>query len=211
MQVRRSSTMPRPTKLSAAAMLAITAFVLVLGACGGGDDDADSVDDAIKEAVDEGNLDSVPENVGGAPADLPDACALVTVDDASELFGEDAAQQDDVSPVDIGVSCLYGNAGEDAVGTVKHLLQVRVFEGEQFYGADAFDDEEDLEGLGDKAFVRNTEGALGGVEVQFVQDGKTVALNYSTVNIGVDEADQVEASDRDDEVVALAQQASSRL
>jgi hypothetical protein len=185
--------------------------VLALGACGGDDDDANSVDEAIKEAVDEGNLDSVPENIGGDPADLPDACALVTVDDATDLFGVDAEEQADVSPVDLGASCLYGNAGGDELGTPNHLLQVRVFDGEQFYGADAFDDEEDLDGLGEKAFVRNTEGALGGVEVQFVQDGKTITLNYSTVNIGVDDADQVEASDREDEVVALAQQASSRL
>ena len=38
-------------------------------------------------------------------------------------------------------------------------------------------------------------GGLGGVEVQFVKDGKTVSLNYSTVNIGVDDADKVEAAD----------------
>ena len=65
--------------------------------------------------------------------------------------------------------------------------------------------------MGDKAFVRTTDGALGGVEVQFVQDGKTVTLNYSTVNIGVDDGDQVEAAESEDEVVALAQQASGRL
>ena len=135
--------------------------VLALGACGGDDDDANSVDEAIKEAVDEGNLDSIPENVGGDPADLPDACALVTAEDATELFGVDAEQQEDVSPVDLGASCLYGNAGGDELGTVDHLLQVRVFEGEQFFGADTFDDEEDLDGLGDKAFVRTTDGRSG--------------------------------------------------
>jgi hypothetical protein len=210
--VGRSRNVPVSVPVRVMAIVAIVAIGgLALGACGGDDDDANSVDDAIKEAVDEGNLDSIPENVGGDPADLPDACALVTIDDASDLFGEDAQEQEDVSPVDLGVSCLYGNAGEDELGTVKHLLQVRVFEGEQFFGADAFEDEEDLSGLGEKAFVRTTDGALGGVEVQFVQDGKTVTLNYSTVNIGVDDADQVDAADREDEVVALAQQASSRL
>ena len=67
----------RSVKMLAA--LAIAA--LALGACGGDDDKADGVDDAIKEAVENGNLDSVPENVdnvGGDPADLPDPCELVT-------------------------------------------------------------------------------------------------------------------------------------
>lgn len=188
--------------------------VLALGACGGDDDSADAVDDAIKEAVENGNLDSIPENVdnvGGDPADLPDPCELVTTEDATGLFGVDAQEADDSSPVDLGASCLYGNVGSEDVGAVSHLLQVRVFDGEQFYGAATFDDEQSIDGLGDKAFVRAGAGGLGGVEVQFVQDGETVSINYSTVNIGVDDADKVEASDHQDEVVALAQQASTRL
>jgi len=193
------------------AALAIAA--LALGACGGDDDKADGVDDAIKEAVENGNLDSVPENVDnvGDPADLPDPCELVTTEDAAGLFGVDAKKEDDSSPVDLGASCLYGNVGGEEPGTVSHLLQVRVFDGEQFYGAETFDDEQPIDGLGDKAFVHAGTGGLGGVEVQFVQDGQTVSINYSTVNIGVDDADKVEASDHQDEVVALAQQASTRL
>ena len=200
----------RSVKMLAA--LAIAA--LALGACGGDDDKADGVDDAIKEAVENGNLDSVPENVdnvGGDPADLPDPCELVTTEDAAGLFGVDAKEEDDSSPVDLGASCLYGNVGGEEPGTVSHLLQVRVFDGEQFYGAETFDDEQTDRRLGDKAFVHAGAGGLGGVEVQFVQDGQTVSINYSTVNIGVDDADKVEASDHQDEVVALAQQASTRL
>ena len=188
--------------------------VLALGASGGDDDSADSVDDAIREAVENGNFASVPESVddvGGDPADLPDPCALVTADDAAGLFGVDAQEEDDSSPVDLGATCLYGNVGGEDVGTVSHLLQVRVYDGEQFFGAETFDDEQAVDGLGDKAFVRAGGGGLGGVEVQFVQDDKTVSINYSTVNIGVDDADKVEASDHQDEVVALAQQASTRL
>ena len=45
-------------------------------------------------------------------------------------------KQDDSSPVDLGASCLCGNVGGEELGTVSHLLQVRVFDGEQFYGAD---------------------------------------------------------------------------
>jgi hypothetical protein len=185
--------------------------VVALGACGGDDDNADAVDDAIKEAVENGNIDTLPGNVGGDPADLPDPCELVTTEDAAGLFGVDAQEEDDSSPVDLGASCLYGNVGGEDVGTVSHLLQVRVFDGEQFFGAETFDDEQAVDGLGDDAFVRAGAGGLGGVEVQFVQDGETVSINYSTVNIGVDDADKVEASDHQDEVVALAQQASTRL
>ena len=42
-----------------------------------------------------------------------------------------------------------------------------------------------------------------GVDVQFVKAGTTVTISYSTVNIGVAEADQVDAADHQDDVVAL--------
>jgi hypothetical protein len=41
------------------------------------------------------------------------------------------------------------------------------------------------------------------VDVQFVKAGTTVTISYSTVNIGVAEADQVDAADHQDDVVAL--------
>ena len=47
--------------------------------------------------------------------------------------------------------------------------------------------------LGDKAFVRTGTGAQG-VDVQFVKAGTTVTISYSTVNIGVADADQVDAA-----------------
>jgi hypothetical protein len=50
------------------------------------------------------------------------------------------------------------------------------------------------------------------VEVQFVQDGRTVIINYSPGYIGVESrADRVVAADHADAIVALARQASARM
>ena len=47
--------------------------------------------------------------------------------------------------------------------------------------------------------------------MQFVKAGTTVTISYSTVNIGVAEADRVDAADHQDEVVALARRAADRV
>jgi hypothetical protein len=199
------------------ALAALGVAVLALSACGGDDDDEESVEDAIREAVDEGNLDEAQERLEdfgdelGDLGEVPDACALVTLEDATTLFATPAEEQEDASPVDLGSSCIYGTPETEDLGSVSHLLQVRAFGGEQFYGAEAFEDEEEIEDLGDRAFVRTSEGGLGGVDVQFVQEGKTVSINYSTINIGVDDANQVDPADREQQVVDLARQASGRL
>jgi hypothetical protein len=186
------------------ATLAMAGFVLT--ACGGDDDDAKAANDAIRKAVKQGNISDGNDAAG----DLPNPCALVTVDDATRLFGEPARKAKDSSPVPLGVSCLYEAADADANDQVGHLLQVHAYDGEQFYGADTFDDEQSIDDLGDKAFVRTGTGAQG-VDVQFVQAGKTVTISYSTVNIGVAEADQVDAADHRDDVIALARRAADRV
>jgi hypothetical protein len=186
------------------------AVVLVVAACGGDDDD-DNVAERIKEQVENGNLTSLPDDLGGDPDDLPDPCKMVTAEDAGGLFSEEAIEEADSSPVDLGASCIYGNAKGQELGNVSQLLQVRVFDGEQFFGAESFDDEQPVDGLGEQAFVRTSDSAAGGVEVQFLQDGKTVSLSYSTVNIGVEDPDRIDPADHDDEVVALAKQAAGRM
>jgi hypothetical protein len=193
---------------------AIVVFALGVAACGGGGDDSRSVEQSIKEAVEQGNIDqgNVKDAKDGGTKDLPDPCRLVTRDDAARLFGEAARTTDEQSPVALGASCVYADSAGDRLGEVGHLLRVRVFDGEQFFGADTFDDERTVAGLGDRAFVRSGDGALAGVDVQFVKDGETVTLGYSTVNNGVDnDADKVRAGERADEVVALARQAAERM
>lgn len=192
----------RYTRLIAVGAIA----VLVLAACGGDDDDAKAANDAISKAVEQGNITD-GEN---AASDLPNPCALVAVGDATKLFGKPAQKANDSSPVPLGVSCLYEAADAGANDQVGHLLQVHAYAGEQFYGADTFDDEQTIEDLGDKAFVRTGTGAQG-VDVQFVKAGTTVTISYSTVNIGVADADQVDAADHRDDVVALARRAADRV
>jgi hypothetical protein len=187
---------------------------LGVAACGGDDDDPQSVEEEIRDAIEEGNLDDLQDEIDDATddGDLPDACALVTQADAEGLFGVEAVETEDDAAVDLGTSCIWENADKAEMGAVGHLLQVRVFDGEQFYGAEAYPDETELSDLGDRAFVRSGGGALGGVAVQFVQDGRTVTLDYTTVNIGVEEeADEVDATEREDQVVELARQASGRM
>jgi hypothetical protein len=202
----------RASRRLALVLLATTALVLAVGACGG-DDDSSAVEHSIKEAVKDGNLDGKDAaKASTAARDVPDPCGLVTTADAASLFGEQARTGQDASPVDLGRSCIYENADSDDLGRVGHLLQVRVFPGEQFFSTATFDDEQRLDGLGDRAFVRSGAGALAGVDVQFVKDGKTVTFSYSTVNIGVEkDADRVEAADREDQVVTLARQAADRM
>ncbi len=194
------------SRLIACVLAACAIAVLVLTACGGDDDDAKAANDAIRKAVKQGNI----SDGNGAAGDLPNPCALVTVDDAAQLFGEPAQKAKDSSPVPLGVSCLYEAADAGANDQVGHLLQVHAYDGEQFYGADTFDDERSIDDLGDKAFVRTGTGAQG-VDVQFVKAGTTVTISYSTVNIGVAEADQVDAADHPDDVVALARRAADRV
>jgi hypothetical protein len=203
----------RASRRLAVVVAASTAFAMATAACGG-DDDSSAVEHSIKDAVKKGNLDDGKPAAGQAASAsaVPDPCVLVTAADAASLFGEAARTGTDTSPVDLGRSCIYENTDSDDLGQVGHLLQVRVFPGEQFFSTATYDDERSLDDLGDRAFVRSGQGALAGVDVQFVKDGKTVTFSYSTVNIGVEkDADRVEAADREDQVVALARQAADRM
>jgi hypothetical protein len=198
-----------------AAALVFAAF-LALAACGGGDDGPQGIDEAVDDPVGDDTAPDAPDSddevddgeVGG-DRDV-DACALVTRVDAEELFGSEARQAEDAAPVELGSACIWENVGGDELGVVGHLLQVRAYEGEQFYGEDVYDDARPLDGIGDRAFVSSGRG-LAGVEIQFLEGETVVQLSYSTVNVGVDEGDRVEAATKEDEVVALARQAADRL
>jgi hypothetical protein len=59
------------------------------------------------------------------------------------------------------------------------LLQIRVYPGPQFYGEQAMTNTKSLSLDGtDKAFVGESAGGKT-VEVQFVKDGKTGAINFT--------------------------------
>ncbi len=197
------------------------AGALALSACGGDDDSPEDVAEDIEDAIEDGDIEELEdledelEDLGdddGGGGDLPDPCELVTQEDAQGLFGEGIEAQvdgDASGSVGGGESCIWENVDNEELGTPSHLLQVAAYPGEQYYGDSIYEDEEELD-IGDKAFLAPS-FALGSVDLQFVKDGTTVTISYSVINIGVEEAEQVEASSKQDEVVALAEQAADRM
>jgi hypothetical protein len=184
------------------ALLAVAA----LGACGG-DNDAETLDE-IQESIAEGDLDDDSDR---PDRDDPDPCALVTQEDVESLFAEAAEQREEETPSALGASCLWQNAEPTDSGQV-HVLVVNVYDGEEYYAADAIEGETEITDLGDRAHVSTSSQAPEHVEVQFVQDGRTVIINYSPGYIGVESrADRVVAADHADAIVALARQASARM
>ncbi|MET1000302.1 MAG: hypothetical protein ABWZ15_00700 [Acidimicrobiia bacterium] len=184
------------------ALLAVAAF----GACGD-DDDAETLDE-IQESIAEGELDDDSDR---GDRDGPDPCALVTQEDVESLFAEAADQREEETPTGLGVSCLWQNVETTDTGQV-HVLTVNVYDGAEYYAADVIDGETEIADLGDRAYVSTSSAAPEHVEVQFVQDGRTVIINYSPGYIGVGNgADRVVAADHADAVIALARQASARM
>lgn len=195
----------------------LTIGALVLAGCGG-DDDGSAADD-IADAIDDNEVtpeeaeeldDDLTDDTGDggdddAGGDLPDACELVTQEDAAELFELEAVKADEAGTPSGAAECIWENVGSDELGNPSHLLQMYVWPGEAYYSEEAYPEAEPIDDLGDRAFVASE----GSVDVLWVQDGKTFSLSYTILNIGV-EGETVEAPSRADAVVDLAHQASER-
>lgn len=114
-------------------------------------------------------------NGGGGGSNKIDACAVVTADDASSLFGQPAEKDSGAPSVDPALmgECLWSWADADANS---HLLQFRVWKGEEYYtpsnNAEPF-------AIGDKGVVKSD--PVWGVDVQWLQGDKAADLSYSTV------------------------------
>ncbi|MGQ0825041.1 MAG: hypothetical protein ACT4OX_08460 [Actinomycetota bacterium] len=197
---------------------------LIFSGCGGDDDDGVSQKE-IEDAVADGNLD--PDEIEDLSDDIAeeggdddsgdnsgegsDACAVLTQDDAEALFGVAAQLDDDSVPVGLGSSCVWENADADELGSVGHLVQLQLYEGDQFYSESVYPDAEPLDGLGDRAFIVGGPSSLAGPTIGF-QKGNTVGLfSYTVINIGVDEADQVDPESREADVIELAHTIVDRL
>jgi hypothetical protein len=172
-------------KISVALVLFMV-LMLAVAACGEEDVDADQVVEVATEQMESGG-------------DEIDACAIVTQDIATELFGDQAIQ-------DEGTPVLDPNLMGECIWTwdtdlSNQLLQFRVWNGEVYYsetdGAEAID-------LGDKGQIRVDD--LGGIDITWVQDGNTVELSY--FNIG---PDVPEMQSKVQEMKDLAQQVSDDL
>lgn len=169
----------------------LSSFGLVLGllSCAGGEDEGRQSADA----------DPVTTAVS------MEACAVVTAEDATALFGVEANRDESSTPIpdpNLAGECLWSHDTE----TSSHLLQVHVLNGERYYGSpktgDAPEGSEPI-ALGDRGHVWARAGTL--VDVEWVQDGQVISLSYSTVGTEVGGAERVE------EMKALARRVSERL
>ncbi len=117
---------------------------------------------------------------GSKPKDL---CTVITATDAAGVFGE-PAEPAPASGTERLVSglCLYHHPGDDL--TVRNLLQIRTYPGAQFYGEGLFPKRTAIPGFGRKAF-EDVNIAAHKVVIQFVKDGSTGVVDYST-GAGVD-------------------------
>ncbi len=156
------------------ALVAITAMVLYAGCGSEGEGGSGAVETSAAAVADEGGT-------------LIAACNIVTEADATALFGKQAVKDEGVPVTDPNMigECLWTWDTE----TSNQLLQFRIWDGEQYFGQEP-SGSQSLD-LGDKAYVNV--GSISGVDITWVQDGKTIRLSYSSIGDNVpDPATRVE-------------------
>ena len=128
-------------------------------------------------------------------------CALLTQADATALFGKPAApQQDGAQTPDAKLTaCGWRYAYPD---NSSHLLQLVVYDSDIAYSQDPA---ATPFAIGDKGHVLVND--LSGVDVMWVQKGKTYSLSYSTVGPSAVPDDTTKA----EQVKALAKTIAARL
>jgi len=106
-----------------------------------------------------------------------DVCKIITPADAEKVAGGPVTEQAPAGTEGLASGvCIYKATGG---GIRVSLLQVRVYPGPQFYGEQALSDTKSIDITGaDKAFVRSAAGGKT-VDVQFVKNGKTGAVNFT--------------------------------
>ena len=126
-------------------LVAVVLVALLVGAaagCGGDDDD-----------------DAEPPTTDESQAEGP--CALLTVDQVSDLFGEDAQVVPPAGGATASNMCLWEATSGDGNFPTRHQLQLQVFEGGGELDPRSYGDEsESVDDLGDQAFVV-PQGAFG--------------------------------------------------
>jgi hypothetical protein len=170
-------------------LILLTAFIVLGGAAGCGSNEPTS---NLGQVAAQGDTNIRHVTV--------DACQIVTQADASTIFGEQATEDQGTPIADPNLlgDCLWTWDTE----TENQLIQFRIWNGEQYYGEPA-PDSQPLD-IGDKANIRVNE--IAGVDIEWVQDGKTVSLSYSNIGQGLpDPASKV------NDITTLAKKASAEL
>ena len=149
-------------------------LAVVATGCGGSDSTSSGSSGGGSGAT---STSSKPGSTGSGSGTTIDVCAVVTDADAAALFGAPAQKTDPEGTQGgaIGV-CIYEGVNEPF--TIRNLLQARVYPGDVYYGEKVFPKSQPLAGIGDKAFI-NVNDTAHVVDIQFVTDGKTGAVNYS--------------------------------
>jgi len=146
-----------------------------------------------------GDTSATTARKSGASKQSIDVCKIVTAADAQKVVGGPVQQQapSGTEGLASGV-CIYKGTGG---GIRVNLLQVRVYPGPQFYGEKALPGAKSIDIPGtDKAFVRSSAQGRN-VDVQFVKDGKTGAVNYTDTQ-NTDESGTVTAVENVAETLA---------
>lgn len=160
--------------------VAAVALALVASACGGDDDDAAGGDDSTQQ-TDGGASDDGKDEI--------DACAIVSQEDATEIFGAEATTSDlGVSPVPD--QFLDGVCGWDwdSPEADSQLIQFYVWSGKQFFsaaganGAEAYD-------IGDEGWIKVVDQS---VDFMWLHGDQTVSLSLFTIGDIPDNPDRVD-------------------
>ncbi|MDO8736261.1 MAG: hypothetical protein Q7K29_04170 [Thermoleophilia bacterium] len=159
--------------LSIVALLMTAMFAI---SCGG---DTKTGSTAAEKPAGTGDGSSGSDSSGGSgSAAAADACKVVTQADATKLFGMPAVAQEGTSVLDpkMASECLWTWDTD----TDNQLLQLQIWNGAQYY-SDA-PNSQPLD-LGEKGNIVMSD--VLGVDITWLQDGKTYTLSYSTVGSAV--------------------------
>jgi hypothetical protein len=192
--------------VGARAVLAALVAAAVLGAgCGGGDDGEDDPGGSPAEEPADARDTGTGTEADGATSR---ACELLTTDEVTDLFGEDAQ----VVPgsggnAAVASNCLWQAEVGDAESPTLYQLELSVYVGGAPLDASLFGGEpEPLDGPGEGAFVVRIDGT-GGTTAGFHTGDTSVVLRYAIL-LSEDAPDPAAQSD---DVVALLEEAARRL
>ena len=193
-----SSMCARPARRAHGSwLLLLAAACALLVACGDGDDRASPPASGTAPAVD---------GPAAAPAETPidERCAaLLTVEEATGLFGVDAVFQPQGSgfePALGQLQCVW----ETPLGPADrqtHVLQAQLYSGDpvevsNLLTPELFGEVEEVEGIGDQAFKTYE---FGGVTLVFFEGEMAGLLQYIVIGAG----DAAPAEAREDDVIEL--------
>ena len=134
------------------------------------------------------------------------ACTLITQNDATSLFGEDAQQLADPLKGQLAKSaCLWGATEHDAPS---YLLQVRVYDRPEFFSG-SVKGYEPLAGIGDRAAISVTpDGAE--VTISYLKGLAVTSISYGIHPDTGGHGETPKAEAQKDQLISLVKTASTR-